>query len=963
MLKIFKNHLLLLLISTIFCSYVYWEPEIPVPGETITIYYNTIDGSLPGNTFPVYVHLGYNGWNETEDYAMSYYPLNGMGWWKYEYLIPEDAETIDFVFTDLNDNWDNNGGIGIDWHISLNYYWAPFNPSPNDNIEVVLNNLNQGGYILWTIDAGNGYVAPIEEYWPEGSYLQNQILYTPLSSISDNSYNAILGPFNLGNQIVEAVKFNILWDDGTYDIGDNGQIIYYDVYLDFETDINAPNIVFTSPQMNDQIMGDVQISCTANADFVEFWMDGSLIGIDYNEPFDLLWTPEEGTFGDISLAAKAIGNNGNISFSFVDFYLQYEINNSPIQANIDDGLNIDGNNVVITLYAPEKEFVAIKGSWNSQFPNGEIMNLSGDTLWWYATVLDDGIYEYQYNLEGEKYIADPWSENVEWKDPFTGNESANFQHAKTIFEIGAVDFEWSSNSYNRPSVEDLVIYELHVGDFIGVEGTVGTYSEIINKINEGYFHDLGINAIELMPINEFEGEYSWGYNPSFSFAPESSYGTPNELKNFIDIAHQNGIAIIVDVIFNHLWGSSPLFQLYHPLDNYDWEDHDFENCPYFDNAESQWGYKLQHWHNVNGRDYRGWKYVLDALMHWVQEYRIDGYRFDYVDGIGWGNQNDGAAYYVNELNNYDSSLILIAEADNSYQINNTFFDSGWDYSYHHNLFDNILDIYTNLNNITSHINAYDQGYSFVTGPVNYIESHDENRLIYQSTQFQGHSFLDACKRSKIGATILFTSHGVPMLYQGQEFAQNAPTRDSFGYPIAQPLQWNNLNDSLSLDLNNHYKKVINLRNDYSVLKEPPLNIRYIDNSNKILSYWRENQNEKVVVVINLDTQPHSINLEFPNNGLWEEKLQDFSIDIESSWYGDFVLNSLTSYVFATPLSQCLPGDVNVDGIINVIDIVSVVNYIIIGGNLSESESCTMDLNSDGIINVIDIVSLVSIITS
>ena len=114
--------------------------------------------------------------------------------------------------------------------------------------------------------------------------------------------------------------------------------------------------------------------------------------------------------------------------------------------------------------------------------------------------------------------------------------------------------------------------------------------------------------------------------------------------------------IIVDVIFNHLWGSSPLFQLYHPLDNYDWEDHDFENCPYFDNAESQWGYKLQHWHNVNGRDYRGWKYVLDALMHWVQEYRIDGYRFDYVDGIGWGNQNDGAAYYVNELNNYDSSL-------------------------------------------------------------------------------------------------------------------------------------------------------------------------------------------------------------------------------------------------------------------------------------------------------------------
>ena len=112
------------------------------------------------------------------------------------------------------------------------------------------------------------------------------------------------------------------------------------------------------------------------------------------------------------------------------------------------------------------------------------------------------------------------------------------------------------------------------------------------------------------------------------------------------------------------------------------------------------------------------------------------------------------------LDNIDPSLILIAEADNSYQINNTDFDSGWDYSYHHNLFDNILN----------HINAYSQGYGFVTGPVNYIESHDESRLIYQSTEFQNHSLEDAYKRSKVGASILFTSHGVPLIYQGQEFS-------------------------------------------------------------------------------------------------------------------------------------------------------------------------------------------------
>ena len=118
-------------------NYVYWEPEVPIPGSDITIYYNTIDGSLPNNTFPAYIHLGYNGWEDTEDYAMSYAPSIGTGWWQYTYQIPENAETIDFVFTDLNENWDNNGGIGIDWHISLNYFWTPFNPAPNDNVSII----------------------------------------------------------------------------------------------------------------------------------------------------------------------------------------------------------------------------------------------------------------------------------------------------------------------------------------------------------------------------------------------------------------------------------------------------------------------------------------------------------------------------------------------------------------------------------------------------------------------------------------------------------------------------------------------------------------------------------------------------------------------------------------------------------------------------------------------------------
>ena len=140
---------------------VYWEPEIPVPGGDITIFYNVIEGILDDNTNPVFIHLGYNGWQDVDDYAMTLETGLGAGWFSYIYSIPEEAETIDFVFTDLLDNWDNNGGIGIDWHISLNYYWTPFNPGPNNEIDIVLNNVTSGGSIIWAVNDGNGFDIPI----------------------------------------------------------------------------------------------------------------------------------------------------------------------------------------------------------------------------------------------------------------------------------------------------------------------------------------------------------------------------------------------------------------------------------------------------------------------------------------------------------------------------------------------------------------------------------------------------------------------------------------------------------------------------------------------------------------------------------------------------------------------------------------------------------------------------------
>ena len=951
----------LIAFNIILSNSVFWEPEIPVPGGDITIYYNTIQGTLPNTTFPVYVHLGYDGWVDVEDYAMSYSPVDGQGWWKYTYQIPEDAETVDFVFTDLNDNWDNNGGVGVDWHISLNYYWAPFNPTPNDDFEVVLNNVDQGGHIIWTVDAGKGHTTPIQEYWPENSYLNNGSVYSPLTFLTDTSASVDFQSLQSGAQVVSSIKFKILWDDGTYDTGDNGQVIFYDIYFDYDLGQDDPEIEIVTPEQNEQVVGNVDIQCQSSIDNVELWLDGNLLTFQNDDDFVYTWEPPNGLFGDLTLIAKATDDNGRVSFAFTDFYLLYDIVNELVPSGTTDGVNLNNEEVFITLYAPDKDFVALKGSWNTEYPNGEIMKLSEGNLWWYEATLPEGSYTYQFNLNGEKFIADPWSKNVEWKDPLTGQESANFQHALTVFEIGADEYEWTDSEYVRPEMKDLVIYEMHVGDFLGIEGQVGTYSDVIEKIESGYFTDLGINALELMPINEFEGDYSWGYNTSYGLAPESTYGTPEDLKDLINTAHEYDIAVLLDVVYNHLWGSSPLFQLYHPVDNYEWDEHDFDTCPYFGNAVSQWGYKLEHWHDLDGRQYRGWEYVTDSMEHWVTEYHVDGFRFDYVEGIGWDGDFNGASFYADFLDDIDPSLILIAETDNPSQINTTDFDAGWDYSYHHNLFDNILDIYLDVNDVTNHISAYDQGYGFVTGPINYIESHDETRLVYQSTEFQGHSNAEAYQRSMLGATILFTSHGVPMIYSGQEFAQNAPTRDSGGFPIPQPLQWSNLDDELVQGLNAHYKKLISLRNNSNVLKEPPLEVKYQNNGNRCIVYWRVDEDEKIVVALNLDSHPHNLDIEFPVPGTWDEYISDSEISIESNYYGGYTLSPYTSYVFILDdnSSECTQGDINEDNIINVIDIVSVVNLILEGGE----PTCNSDINQDGIVNVIDIVALVNLILS
>ena len=864
---------ILFLLSPIFSSVVFWNPEIPIPGGEISIYYNTIEGALPNDTDPAYIHLGYNGWLEVEDYEMTSVELEEEGvWWEFVYQIPEDASTIDFVFTDLSGNWDNNGGYGVDWHISLNYYWSPFNPGPNDVISIVLENISMQGQIGWTLNDGNGFQIPNENYWPEGSEIFEDLLLSPLD-FDNNNLSIELGPFDEGVEIPTSIKFKILWDDGTWDAGSNGQVMLYDIYFNYSSNGELGEVIFTSPQENSEVIGPVSISCEGNVQNVEFWISSEMIGEDNTNPFEVVWEPESSNFGNQTVAARIENENGLISYSFLDFNLLYSVIYEPAPDGIDDGITINNNNVRIALYAPNKEYISIKGTWNTEFPNGEIMKLSGDTLWWYETELQDGNYSYQYYIDGEKLIADPWSTDVRWENS-GGTESSDYAEAHTVFNVGAESFNWTDENFEIHEMQDVVIYELHIGDFGDDGNSSGTYQQLISKIEEGYFSDLGVTTLELMPVNEFEGGWSWGYNPTFYMAPESSYGSSEDLKILINTAHNQGLSVVLDVVYNHLWGSSPLFQLYQPAGNYDYEDHNYDDCPYFHNQESDWGYKLQHWHNINGRDYRAWKYVKDALYHWVNEYHFDGFRFDVTWGIGWGGNEDGASYYANQLRLLNPNLILIAEEDNATQINNSDFDSCWDFSFHHEVFDNIMGYSSNMDYLGNLLNPHIQGYYNLNGPITYTTSHDEQRIVYEAESYLDLSTGDAYQLSKLGVALLMTSPGTPMLYHGQEFGQNSPRELT-----PQPLQWENMTTEAGFDLYNFYKNIIHIRNDNAVFKEGDYEPLITHNNNSILVFKRQLGDDVAIVMFNFGNNYHTVNIDAADNSTWFEFISQSSVDI------------------------------------------------------------------------------------
>lgn len=462
------------------------------------------------------------------------------------------------------------------------------------------------------------------------------------------------------------------------------------------------------------------------------------------------------------------------------------------------------------------------------------------------------------------------------------------------------EFDWGDKTFLRVPREDLVIYEMHIGTFNHKAGTrPGDFVTAAERLQ--YLRDLGINAIEVMPAAEFQGDYSWGYNPSLLFAIESAYGGPKAFKQFIKAAHDLGIAVILDVVYNHLGpGDLDLWQ-------FDGWQKNGKGGIYFYNdhrSTTPWGETRPDYGRPEVR-----RYLLDNALTWLAEYRIDGLRWDataFVRNVK-GFNNDPAhdipegwslMQWINEqVKTHGPRALCLAEdirynaaITRSQTQGGAGFDAQWNATFVRKIRKTLAcptDEQVSLEDVVEAIT-----YRYNSDPferVIYTESHDEvangKLRVAQELSPDDPGGWVAKKLSTLGAALVMTSPGIPMLFQGQEFLEDEWFHDT------DPIDWSR-RDRFS-GIVTLYQDLIRCRRNVdgctAGLSGTGVSVYHLNHRDKVLAFHRWDEGgpgDSVVVIVNLmrHAQPN-YGLGFPTTGTWSVRFNSDSRRYDTEFSG------------------------------------------------------------------------------
>jgi len=614
------------------------------------------------------------------------------------------------------------------------------------------------------------------------------VLMTPMGN---NIHKIVITPstfYNLNvGETVSKMTFVFRNAQGTV-VGRNadGSDIYLNIYA------AGFNASFSLPTQESQIVNANQVvPVTANSSLasdISISVNGSQVASGTGVT-SLNYNFSQTAAGEYHITMSAVNGSTTVTDEKVVIILP-AITIASAPAGTIDGINLTSSTGVrLQLYAPNKSFVFVIGDFNNwQLDLSYLMNRTpdGNTYWLDIPNLSPGTeYRFQYyvNMEGMR-VADVYADKIldGWNDswiPATtypnliAYPSGLTSEPVSVFRTDPPVFNWTDQSFVRPAKTKLVVYELLIRDFLADR----TYSSLTDSLD--YLETLGVTAIQLMPINEFEGNDSWGYNPSFYFAPDKAYGTAEALKTFVNEAHNRGIAVIMDIALNHSFGQNPMVRMYFDASAGQYGQPTASN-PWF-NPTPKHDFNVGY--DFNHESLQSKNFTKRVLTHWMQNYHIDGYRFDLSKGFTQNNTlgNIGAwgAYdqsRINILTDYYNHMQTVEPG--SYGILEHFADNSEETV----LSNNGMMLWGNLNGQYMEASmGYSSDLSWGSYQnrgwnnahlVTYAESHDEERMMYKDLQYGASSgsynitnLNTALKRQELAHCLLIPIPGPKMIWQ------------------------------------------------------------------------------------------------------------------------------------------------------------------------------------------------------
>ncbi|MCB0705339.1 MAG: T9SS type A sorting domain-containing protein [Saprospiraceae bacterium] len=675
---------------------------------------------------------------------------------------------------------------------------------------------------------------------------------------------------------------------------------------DYYINLNAGNfLAVSSPSQGESFLQSgetITISASASSEVtsLKIWIDEGPGYVEVaNETsgtqIDYVYSPTNSGMISIKFTATINGEDIEVIKPHTVIIVQPTISEA-LPPGIIPGINYsaDPTEVVLVLEAPGKDYAFVVGDFNNWTPqeNYQMKQTPDGELFWLTitglTPLQQYVFQYWVDGTikiGDAYadqVADPW--NDQWIESSTYPDLPTYQLTEnslaTVLQTGQTPYSWnaSEDNWERPDVNHLVIYELLVRDFLGTH----SYEDLIDTLS--YIQSLGVDAIELMPVSEFEGNESWGYNPAYYFAPDKYYGPKEDLKLLVETAHQMGMAVIMDMVLNHAFGQNGMVRLYFdystgkPAADNPWFNQEYVG-PY------QWGYDFNHESPYT-------QAFLDRVnKYWIEEYHVDGYRFDFTKGFtnyAPGGSIDGfdqsridiLKRMADEIWNVDPEAYVILEHWSPSSEEQILGDYGMK-MWRNKSYDFIpATVGANSGNLSG---------TDAQTHVTFFDSHDERRIAEHAlTEGLSNGGYDVknplimYERVKMAAAFAFLQPGPKMIWQFDELGYDIDINFN-GRVGNKPLPWGPdglgyYEDPLRQYIYQAYKGILDVRNQLGAANLASASTNHVLTGNaRRLSF--DLPGTDLIVIGNFGLSAETIDPAFTQSGIWYEYFSGEEIDV------------------------------------------------------------------------------------